>query len=103
MTREEEIEKAVSCRYPLPPLYDEEQRRSKEYAESYNRAKDQQYAFIKGAKWADEHPFMEVILTDRRFILDKVCDWLKERAQYYWGDERDIECMIADFRKAMEN
>ena len=70
--------------------------------------------FINGAKWSDEHPFEEVILTDRRFILDKACEWLEN---HLLDDKDEVtnepfinfvdacrfkETFISIFRKAME-
>lgn len=64
-------------------------------------------AYRAGAEWSDEHPFEEVILTDRRFILDKACEWLKQYRQdtpdgtgYIAGIVNDKT--IEDFRKAMK-
>lgn len=34
--------------FPLPPLYNEEQRKSLGYAQVYTRVKDQQEGYIKG-------------------------------------------------------
>jgi len=84
MTRQEEIEQAAGKAFPLPPLYNEEQRRSKQYAESWARARDQQWGFQMGAMWADEHPRKELV------DIDEACEWLennlaKETAVLYSG------------------
>lgn len=71
MTREEEIEQEAGKAFPLPPLYNEEQRRSKEYAQSWAMARDQQWGFQVGAEWADKHPRKGLL------DIDKVCEYLK--------------------------
>ena len=64
MTREEQIQKAASM-HESACLWSDNSTSHKE-------------SFIRGAKWSDEHPFEEVIITDRRFILDKVCECLSQ-------------------------
>ena len=53
---EEQINKKALEAYPLPPLYNEEQRRSKAYADSYARARDQQDGYCKALSQIEELP-----------------------------------------------
>ena len=46
-----EIEEAALKLCPLPPLYNEKQRKSKDYADSWTRARDEQTGFRLGANW----------------------------------------------------
>lgn len=79
MTRKEEREQEAGKAFPLPPLYNEEQRRSKQYAESWARARDQQWGFQMGAMWADEHP------REGLWDKEKVIAWVKDT----WNDDAD--------------
>ena len=100
MTREEQIQKAASM-HESACLWSDNSTSHKE-------------SFIRGAKWSDEHPFEEVIITDRRFILDKVCEFLEnhllddkdevtnEPFINFVDDCRFKETFISIFRKAME-
>lgn len=92
MTREEEIRKAAVDIYPLPPLYNEEQRRSKEYAECYKRARDQQFGFIHGAKWVDEHPNA----IDMAYLQNWYQDSVDETREPMWTDKH-LEELFNDF------
>ena len=116
--RDEEIRKAAVDIYPLPPLYNEEQRRSKEYAESYQRVRDQQFGFIHGAKWADEHrneadkwnhPFATFSIEEfdaekekvKQQVINKACAFIRENLHRYdesigWSREEFIENFIKD-------
>ena len=89
MTRKEEIEQEAGKAFPLPPLYNEEQRRSKQYAESWARARDQQWGFQMGAMWAD------------KTMIDKACEWLEVNVPNYFGHS-EVYPYLKDFRKAME-
>jgi hypothetical protein len=97
MTRAEEIKHAAHIN------------EDKANIDSYN-------AFIRGAKWADEHPnsngkellYVAQNTADRtkKEIISKACEWLKLNTN--WDDEwdemgRNIDYgMIKEFRKAME-
>lgn len=94
MTREEQIQKAASM-HESACLWSDNSTSNKE-------------SFIRGAKWSDEHPFEEVILTDRRFILDKVCEWLEDNIYDYLYINRNFNEadykheLIEDLRKAID-
>ena len=96
MKREEQIEQAKLEAFPLPPLYNEEQRRSKEYAESWARARDQQWGFQMGAMWSDENP------REGLWNKDKVLEWIKKHYTEYAHNQLGLEYIINDLCKAME-
>ena len=93
MTREEEIKQEAVKVFPLPPLHNEEQRRSNEYAQSWARARDQQWGFQMGAKWADEHPMTydgkEVLYVNmksydlgKKDTIEDICNWLTQHNDF---------------------
>lgn len=58
------------------------------------------YAFVEGAKWADENPQFS-----KEEFIEKSCWWLRETAHFYVSDftgELDDNGLIEDFKKAME-
>ena len=58
--------------------------------------------FLEGAMWADEHPDLLNILADRRFMIDKACEWLNNFNAYRLCLEGHKDHFIELFRKAME-
>ena len=50
----ETLEEAVLRLCPLPPCYNENQRKSKEYADSWARARDEQHGFRLGVFWKEQ-------------------------------------------------
>lgn len=58
---------------------------------------DEFSSFILGAEWADET------------MIEKVCDWIKTHIEEYYtydvwkGDCIDVDTLINDFKKAMQN
>ena len=50
----ETLEEAVLRLCPLPPCYNEKKRKSKEYADSWTRARDEQHGFRLGVFWKEK-------------------------------------------------
>ena len=58
---------------------------------SHRYAKPLQKPFIDGARWAD------------KTMIDKACEWLEKNADIYNnGTIIALNCLIEDFKKAME-
>lgn len=61
---------------------------------SYNG--DEFSSFIQAAEWAD------------KTMIEKVCDWIKTHIEEYYtydawnGDYIDVDALITDFKKKME-
>ena len=96
MTREEEIKQEAVKVFPLPPLYNEKQRRTNEYAQSWARARDQQWGFQMGAEWADEHPRNDVIGVDsityvRNILVNKFCNIVKKNPGKICGEVPEMK------------
>lgn len=72
----------------------EEEIKKEAHRVSYNG--DEFNSFIQGAEWAD------------KTMINKACDWLKIYSEDYhtydaWkGDYIDIDTLITDFKKKME-
>ena len=89
---EEDIEQAALKFFPLPPCYNEEQRKSKDYADSWYRARDEQNGFKHGAFWCKRH------------FVNAACEWLRNRLPDYWYKEDkyfNISGCIYEFKDAM--
>lgn len=57
---------------------------------------DCKWAFMDGARWADEHPQKGLV------NIDKACEWLKQFDAYRLCLEGHKDYFIEQFRKAME-
>jgi len=90
----EDVEKASLRLCPLPPCYNEEQRKSEAYAESWQRARDEQCGFKLGAFW------------QKKQMLHIACEWLRNHLINYWYKEDNyfnISGCIYEFKEAMKS
>ena len=107
MIRQEQIEQDSRKTFPLPILYNEEQQKSKKYAEVWQIAKDNQFGFVRGAAWADEHPKQKPVKwseEDRNIINKLICFLSSYNAQALMTMSHKRLCGQADLdtRKIMQ-
>lgn len=73
--------------FPLPPLYNEEQRKSLGYAQVYTRVKDQQEGFIKGYDQAMQD------------FLEKAEGAISMISRHYVGEDYTFDQIWEEFKQ----
>jgi len=104
MTRGEQVKQASMKIFPLPILYNEEQQNNKEYIETWQIAKNNQFGFVRGALWADEHPDLysvtrKAVEREKEFMINKFCEFMQSCEGYVVSGEK---CNYDNFMKFLE-